>query len=126
MVVEDSTNAHVARCMHEMKRLVDVLNGHAVGDVLVKPEFILQVTFDKLRNLSTSLDTSECGTSPHTSSDELKWGGLKERASRGHTNDDRFSPALVARLDRASHQIWVSYALKRAAKCKIYIKINHQ
>jgi len=116
VIVEDGANAHVARRVHEVQCLIDVLDGHAIGDELLQPKLSPQVFFHELRYLGSSLDATESSSHPHATSNELEGRRLDERTGRSDANDHRLAPALVAGLNRRSHQIRTSNAFESAVE----------
>lgn len=112
VVGENSADAHVAGSVHQVECLVDVSDGHAVRNVLVKPELALQVFLDEFGHLSASLDASEGRSGPHATSHQLEGCSLDKRSCGSHTDDDGLAPSLVANLNGNAHQIGVSNALE--------------
>ena len=113
-VVEDSADAHVTRGMHDVKGIVNLVDRHAIGDILVQPEISLKMALDELRDLSATLDSSKSTSHPDASSDELERSSLNERSSRSNSNDDRLTPALVTSLESNAHQFRASNTLEGA------------
>lgn len=68
--VNDSTDTRSG--VHIIEGLIKVVELSAVSDELIDLELALEVVIDQDRKLSAALDTTECRSSPDTTSDKLE------------------------------------------------------
>lgn len=126
--------------LHVAKGLVDPVERLSVSDELVDLELAGHVVVDEVGELSATLDTTKGATLPHTSGDELECCSRSVSkirifiqagriltscadflASSSNTNDDTLTPALVAGLESAPHNVYVTSAVE----CVIATTVGH-
>src|SRR5690606_31319847 len=111
-VVNDGANA--LALVHQVERLVDVLEAHGVRDEGVQRNLAALRLLHVARQLAAAAHAAERRTAPDAARDQLERtrGNLLARA--GHADDDRLAPALVTALERSAHHLHVADALEGA------------
>jgi len=108
--VDNTTNA--VSSLHIGEGLVHLVERLTVGDEFVNLEVAVQVVINETRQLGAALDTTERTAFPYTACDKLEGAGGNLLACRGDTDDDGFSPALVAGFERGTHDVYIACAVK--------------
>ncbi|VXA88758.1 conserved hypothetical protein [Aeromonas veronii] len=109
-VVDDAADA--LAFVHQIERLVDLLEGHGVGDEVVQLELTLHVALHIARQLAATAHAAEGAAAPHPAGDQLERTGADLLARTGHADNDRLAPTLVAALQRRTHHLDVADALE--------------
>src|SRR5690606_6783586 len=99
--------------VHEVERLVDVLERHRVRDHLVDLDLALHVLLDHARQLAAALDAAEGAAAPDAARDELERPRADLLPRAGDADDRRLAPALVAALERRAHEVDVADRFER-------------
>lgn len=92
-----------------------------MGNELVNLEVSPEIVVHKTRELRAALDATERAALPYATSDELEGPGGDLLAGSGDTDDDGFSPALVAGLECGAHNVDVA----RAVECVVAAAVGH-
>lgn len=58
--------------MHVIESLVDLLESSPMSDKLINPELPVEVVINDSREFGSSLDTSESGSTPYSTSNKLE------------------------------------------------------
>lgn len=74
--------------VHEVKRVVDIIQRHGVRNQVINIDFALHVPIDYLRNIGSSFSSPKRRTSPHSTGDQLEWACTDFFTSPSDTNDD--------------------------------------
>src|SRR5450631_1879383 len=98
--------------MHQIERLVDVLERHLVRDEIIDVDLAIHIPIDDLRHLSAPAHAAECGPLPNTPGDQLERSGTDFLARSGDTDDHRHAPSAMRALQRLAHEIDVADALE--------------
>mmetsp|Transcript_28914 Transcript_28914/g.51691 ORF Transcript_28914/g.51691 Transcript_28914/m.51691 type:complete len:263 (+) Transcript_28914:360-1148(+) len=107
--------------VHQLKGIIDLVKGHAMGDVVVQLGPAPHVLLDQLRHLDAALVAAKRGALPHTASHQLEGTGRYLFPRGSHTNDHRLAPATVGALQRGAHDLHVP----RAIKAKVHAPLRH-
>ena len=99
-------------CKNMIKRSVNGLKRHGIGDQLIQLNFAAHVLVYHSGQSRSAFETAECGAAPNPPGNQLERAGADFLPSTGDANDDRFTPAFVATLERLWYQINVTHALK--------------
>src|SRR5687767_9965105 len=105
--------------VHEIERIVDLLDRHLVRDQVIDPDLAVHVPVDDLRHVGAAARAAERGALPHASGHELEWTGLDLLAGAGDTDDDADAPAAVTALQRLPHQIDIADALEAVVRATV-------
>lgn len=81
-------------------------------DELVDLEVAVEVVVDEAGQLGAALDTAKSAALPYAAGDELEWASGDFLAGGGNADDNGFSPALVAGLERGAHHVDVASAVE--------------
>src|SRR3954471_1860071 len=98
--------------MHQFETLVDVFERKFVRNQIIDVDFFLHVPVDYLWHVSAAARAAKCRALPDASSHELKRPRGNLCSSRRDADDDRYAPALVAALQRLTHQLYIAYAFE--------------
>ena len=98
--------------MHQLEGAVDLVQAHGVGDEGIQGNLALLRFLHIARQLAAPFHAAEGAAAPHPSGDQLERAGADLGAGRRHADDGRLAPALVAALQRRTHQLHVADALK--------------
>src|SRR5690606_13124461 len=104
---------------------VDLIKRHIVRDELVDLDLAVHVLLHITRQLTAAFHTTEGGAAPDTPGHQLERPRGNFFARTGHTDDDRFAPALVAALQRRAHHVDVADALERVIHTTVGQVDNH-
>src|SRR6185437_4507635 len=91
--------------MHQVERLVDVLQRQQVGDEIVDVELAVHVPVDDLRHIGAAARAAERGAFPHPPGYQLKRPRPDLLPCARHADDDALAPAAVAAFQRRPHEI---------------------
>src|SRR5580704_7365875 len=105
--------------VHEIERVVDLLDRHHVRDEIVDVDFLVHVPVDDLRCVGTAAGAAERTPLPHAAGDELERTGLDLLSGAGDSDDHRHTPAAVATLERLAHEINVAHALEAVVRAAV-------
>lgn len=105
--------------LHVFEALVDVVEVGGVSNVVIDLESAIQVPLNDTGQLGPALDTTECGTLPSSTGDELEGTGGDLLASSSDTDDGADTPTLVASLQGASHDLDVSGAIESVVETAV-------
>jgi hypothetical protein len=83
-----------------------------VRDEFIDSNLARQIIVNDTRQLASSLDASESGPSPHTTSDKLERSGLYFLAGGSDTDDDTLTPSLMAGFKGRTHDAYIASAVK--------------
>ena len=61
--------------MHQVERIVDVMQRHLVCDQIVDVDLAFHIPVDNLRHICPAAGTAECSAFPHPAGDQLEWPG---------------------------------------------------
>src|SRR4051812_49332290 len=98
--------------MHEVERLVNVVQGHRVGDERVDLDSTVHVPVDDSGNVGAAAGAAEGGAFPDAAGDELEGAGGDLAAGLGDSDDGRDSPAAVAAFERLAHHVGIAGAVE--------------
>src|SRR5690349_10888778 len=98
--------------VHEVERLVDVVQRHRVRDQVVDVDLALHVPVDDLRHVRAAARAAECSALPHPPGDQLERPRLDLLTRARNADDHRHAPAAVTTLQRLAHQIDAADALE--------------
>src|SRR6185436_12851212 len=98
--------------MHEVEALVDPIEGQNVRNKIVDVYLVLHVPIDNLRHVGATPGTAECGPFPDAAGYQLERAGMDLLPCTGNADDDRYTPAAMATLERLAHQLHVADALE--------------
>jgi len=73
--------------MHIVEAIIDRRKSALVGNVLVDLDLAVQIIFDETRELGSSFNTTEGGSSPCPSSDQLERASGNLHPCSGDAND---------------------------------------
>src|SRR5262245_49459088 len=99
--------------VHEIERVVDLIEAHGVRDHLVDFDLAVHVLLDHARQLRPAFDAAERTAAPDAARHELERPRADLLARRCDADDDRLTPATVTALERRAHQARVADALER-------------
>ena len=105
--------------MHVFQALVDTAERLAVRHVFIDLEVALQVAVHNTRQLRPALDTTKRRALPLAARHKLERPRRDFLAGLGHTNDRRYTPSLVARLQGRAHHMDVARAVKRVVETAV-------
>ena len=92
-----------------------------MGDELIDLEVAALVIRDEAGKLAAALDTTECAAFPYTTGDELEGAGGDFLAGGCDTDDDGFTPALVAGFEGGAHDVDIAGAVE----CVVAASVGH-
>ena len=98
--------------VHQVERLVDVVERHRVRDQVVDVDLALHVPVDDLRYIGAAARAAERRAFPHAPGDQLERPRLDLLPRAGDADDHGDAPAAVAAFQRLAHQIDVADALE--------------
>ncbi len=98
--------------VHQIERLVDLLQRHGVGDEVIEAELTLHVALHIARQFAATAYPAEGAAAPDPTGHQLERTGADLLAGAGHADDDRLAPAFVAALQRRAHHLDVADALE--------------
>src|SRR5690606_23862210 len=78
--------------VHEFEALVDVIEGHCVGDHWIDLDLAVHVPVDDLRHIGATARATECGAHPGPPGDELEGPCRDLLAGAGNPDDHRLAP----------------------------------
>src|SRR5690606_5207043 len=110
--LEMNDRANALAFVHQLERLVDVLQAHGMGNEGIQWNLALLGLFHVARQLGPTLHAAESTAAPDPTGDQLEWPGADFLAGTGHTDDGRLTPALVAALQCRPHQLDVAHAFE--------------
>src|SRR5262245_42646255 len=90
--------------MHEVESLVNFLQGKPVRDHRIDLNFTVQVSFHVTRQLRTAFDSAKGRSPPGASGHQLERSSADLFSGGRDTDDDRFTPPLMATFQRRSHR----------------------
>src|SRR5258708_2346625 len=105
--------------VHEVERVVDLLDRHHVRDEVVDVDLLIHVPVNDLRRVGTAAGASERTPLPHTTGDELEWTGLDLLSGTGDSDDHRHTPAAVATLERLAHELDGAHAREAVIRAAV-------
>src|SRR5574338_1731294 len=101
--------------VHQVERVVDLLERHRVGDQRVDLALPVHVPVDDAGDVGAAARAAEGGALPGAARDELE-GTRRDLGARGRDADDhRDAPAAVRALERLAHRLHVADALEAVA-----------
>src|SRR5271165_5424000 len=86
--------------MHQIERVVDLLDGHRVRDQVVDVDLAVHVPVHDLGHVGAAAGAAEGGALPHPPGDELERPRLDRLAGARDADDHRNTPAAMAALER--------------------------
>src|SRR4026207_2095591 len=96
MVLSDSSKHYDAANgfarVHQVERLVDVVERHRVGDQVVDVDLALHVPVDDLRHVSAAACAAECRALPHSTGHQLERTRLDALTRPPHAASPRHPP----------------------------------
>eukprot|EP00963_Diacronema_lutheri_P011319 scaffold1368_cov333-Pavlova_lutheri.AAC.14 len=98
--------------MQQFKRFVDLVQLHMMGNIAVQHHFPFHGHFYKLWHIHTASITTKGGTHPGASGHQLERPRGDFLPTFGHTDNDGFTPSLVAALQGRTHDLHVAHAFK--------------
>src|SRR6266487_3078113 len=98
--------------MHQIEGVVDLFERHRVGDHRIDLDLAIHIPVDNLRHVSAAARTTKGSAAPHAPGNELERPGRDLLSRSRNTDDDRFSPALMAGLERYAHHLHIADALE--------------
>src|SRR5882672_1651142 len=98
--------------VHQIERLVDVLERHDVGDQVVDVDLFLHVPVDDPGHVGAAARAAEGRAFPHSARHQLERPRLDLLAGAGDPDDHRHAPAAVTALQRLAHDVDVADALE--------------
>src|SRR6516165_3150596 len=98
--------------MHQVERVVDLLERHHMGDKVVDGDLPLHVPIDDLRHVGASPGAAESRSFPDAAGDELERPRRDFLTGARDADDDAYPPALVAAFERLTHRLHVADALE--------------
>src|SRR4051794_15621025 len=93
--------------------MIDLVERQHFGYELVDLELAFHVVFDIARQLRAAFHAAECRAAPDAAGHELERTRRDFLARAGDADDGRFTPALVAALERRTHHLCVADAFER-------------
>src|ERR671910_179693 len=84
--------------VHQVKRVVDLIQRYDMGDQIVDVDLTVHVPIDDLRNVGPATRTTERAALPHPARDKLERTGRNLGTRGRHADDGRDAPTLVAAL----------------------------
>src|SRR5690625_3522902 len=97
---------------HQVKRPVDLLQPHGVGNKGLQFDLALHGIFHHARQLAAALHATKSGTLPGPPGDQLERTGGNFLPGTGHADDHRLTPATESTLQRCPHHLDVADAFK--------------
>src|SRR5262249_7201293 len=108
----DHDGADRLALLHQLEAVVDALERERVGDEVVDVDLLLHVPIDDLGHIAAASGAAEGRALPDAAGYELKRPRRNLLAGAGDANDGRDAPALVAALERLTHQRRVADAFE--------------
>ncbi len=105
--------------MHQVKRGVDVLQPHHVGDHRVDLDLAGHIHIDNLGHISAALGPAKRGAAPVAPGDKLERAGGDFLTRFGHPDDDRGAPAAVAGFQRGAHHFGIAGRIKGVIRAAV-------
>src|SRR5262245_43605665 len=105
--------------MHQVERLVDVVERELVRDQIVDVDLLVHVPVDDLRHVRTTTRAAERGALPHATGDELKRARLDFLTGARDADDDRHAPAAMAALERLTHEVDTADAFEAVVRAAV-------
>merc|ERR1719494_553147 len=118
---EMNDTANAFPCMHNIECFIDLIQSEVMGDEFINLQFVIHVLINKFWNRVTTLVTSKSRSFPNSAGHQLEGSGTDLLASCSDTNDNRFSPTLVAGFQSRSHSVDVTNTFE----CIITSTISH-
>src|SRR4030081_3283361 len=100
----DHGSNYLAR-MHQLERIVDLVQRQHFGDHFVDLDFAVEVPIDIAWKLRTAFDAAERGAAPDATGDQLERAGRDFLTRARDTDDNRFTPAFVTTLQGRAHHM---------------------
>src|SRR5690554_3855335 len=104
--------ANALPLVHQVEGLVDVLQGHCVGNQIVDVDASFHIPVDDFWHVGTATGATESRPPPYTARHQLKRPGGNFLARTSDTDDAALPPALVAALQRLTHHFHIADALE--------------
>src|SRR5690606_10448248 len=98
--------------MHEVKTLVDLLQGENMGNHGIDLDLAVHIPIDDLGHVRAALGAAECRAAPVTARHELEGPRGDLLARLGHADDDAGAPAAMAGLKRRPHHFGIAGAIE--------------
>lgn len=98
--------------MHQIERLVDRFQGHAMRNEFVDKQFLVQIPLHQFRHTIHTLPATERRSLPRASGHQLEWPRADFRSRSSDAHNDRYTPALGGRFEGSSHRINVAHTLE--------------
>src|SRR5665647_2913695 len=99
--------------VHQVERVVDLVERHGVRDQVVYVDLAVHVPVDDLRYLGTAAHAAEGGAFPDPAGHQLERPRRDFLTGGGDADDDRFAPAAVTAFQRLAHHVDIADALER-------------
>src|ERR1700716_1655014 len=105
--------------MHQLEGIVDLIQWQHFGDHFVDLDLAVEIAVHIARQLRTAFDAAECRAAPDATGNQLERTGRYFLTCTGDTDDDRFAPSLVTRLQGRAHHVNVADALERVVDAAV-------
>src|ERR1700737_5366903 len=88
LALERDDRADRLALVHQIERIIDLLQRHDVRDQIIDVDLLVHVPVDNTRHLGAATAATECRAPPVASGDELEGSGLDFLACACDTNND--------------------------------------
>src|SRR6185312_5125272 len=105
--------------VHEIERVVDLLERHHVGNEVVDVDLLVHIPVDDLRHVRAAPRTAECGALPHATGHELERPRLDLLSRPRDADDHGHTPAAVTALECLTHEIDTANALEAVVRATV-------
>ena len=105
--------------MHEIKALVDFLEAERVRNHWIDFNLAIHIPIDNLGDISAPARTAEGRAFPDPTGDQLKRSRRDFLSGLCNSDNDAFSPAPMAGLQRRAHHFGIARAVKRIIRTAI-------
>src|ERR1700756_1029217 len=98
--------------MHQVEGLVDVLQGHLMGDHRIDLDLAVHIPVDNLGHIGAPARPTKGRAPPGAAGDELERPGGNFLPGSSHPDDNRLAPALVSTFERRAHHLHIADAFE--------------
>lgn len=105
--------------VHDIKCLIDIIDAKGVSNKLIHLESAFLIFLNETRHFGSALDTTKSRSLPDATGNQLEWTSGDLFTSSCYTNNDGFTPSLVASLKSGTHDLCVASAVESVVEAAV-------